>query len=413
MELFAIAWRNVFRNPRRSLLNILAVAIGIMVILNMQAWIRGFSQTVYETQMDLDTAHVQVLPQGYEEEKKRSPLDLRIKDWTAVKDKLQGMKGLKAVGARIDTTGNFSDGVTSMPVMVRGVDPAGEEKLTILKESLTQGHYFQNDNDFIVGKGLADKLGLQVGQQVFLTALDQYGVRNLVDGKVGAIFASGYGLFDDSLVFITLKKAQDTLALEPTAATRVVLRFDNSGDSAAQAQRVRQTLGQAGFTGLETYEWKEFAQTVVSSIESRMRIMTFMLGILLLLVVIGILNSMSMAVQERYREIGTLRAIGMNRRLLVRLFLAEGFWIGLLGGLAGIVLGGGIGLIFYFNGLDPRGFLPKDLPIPFTTVMRPFFLPTDFVTVVALSSALAVLGSWLPARRAGKMSVRDALDSHG
>jgi len=160
------------------------------------------------------------------------------------------------------------------------------------------------------------------------------------------------------------------------------------------------------------YPWKEFAKTLVDTLESRIRIMTFMMFILIVLVTVGILNSMSMAVQERFREIGTLRAIGMNRKMLRRLFLAEGFALGLAGGLTGMVAALGLAWLGLTYGIDARGFLPPDIPIPMTSVMRPAYPLFDFPLAALAAAMIAVVGSILPARRAGKMIIRDALGSH-
>jgi putative ABC transport system permease protein len=415
MELWTIALRNVFRNPRRTALNILAVAIGVAVILSMKGWIGGFAQTAYETQMDLDTAQVQVLNQGYQDERQRLPLDLLVTDWKAVQKALVGQPGVTAVGARLDFSAQITNGTTGIQVMVRGVDPDAEAQLTTLKANVKDGTWFADENRVLIGSGLARKLGLKVGDQVFLTALDQYGVRNLVDAQVGGIFSLGYGLFDDSLVLTTLSKAQETLALAPGTATRVVVRFADKVNTAVETRLVDRILRDSGLVegqSLKVYEWKEFAQAVVSTIDTRIRLLSFMMAILVVLVVVGILNSMSMAVQERFREIGTLRAIGMNRRTLVQLFLAEGFTLGLMGGLAGAAVAGVGAILGTLYGLDISGVLPKDIPIPFTSVLRPLYTLTDFPLAVFGAALIAVAGSLVPARRAGQMVIRDTLGSH-
>jgi len=296
---------------------------------------------------------------------------------------------------------------------VRGVDPDGEAATNSLKTLLVGGTWFSDRNAVIIGSGLARKLNLKVGDQVFLTALDQYGVRNLVDGSVGAIFTSGYGVFDDGVVYTTLSKAQETLSLGPGDATRVVVKFRDAQQIDAGVTAVRSALKAHGVdAGLTVYPWKEFAQGLVNTLESRMRILTFMMLILIVLVTVGILNSMSMAVQERFREIGTLRAIGMNRRQLTRLFLFEGFSLGFAGGLAGIVAAGGLAWLGLAYGIDARNFLPRDVPVPLVSVMRPLYSWFDFPLAPLLAAVVATLGSILPARRAGKMVIRDVLGSH-
>lgn len=415
MELFAIALRNVFRNPRRTALNILAIGIGVMIILTMKGWVGGFGTAAYQTTIDLDTAHVQVIQKDYQDEARRLPLDLRIRDWPAVRDALSGLPGVAGIGARLDFAAGVSNGETSLNAVVRGVDPEGEAKTNTIASQIIEGSYFTGEDQVLLGSGLAKKLGLKAGDHMFLTAINQYGAKNFVDASVAGIFTSGYGVFDDGVVYLPLKKAQDTLALGPGDATRVVVRFDDLNNLDQNLKAVTQALEAKGLgaaAGLKAHSWKIFAKSLVDNLESRIRILSFMLGILVLLVAVGILNSMSMAVQERFREIGTLRAIGMNRRKLSRLFLIEGFSLGMAGGLAGLAGAAVLAWLGLTFGIDSRGFLPRDFPIPLVTVMRPLYSPLDFPLAALAAALVAVLGSFLPARRAGKMVIRDALGSH-
>jgi len=413
MNLFAIALRNVFRNPRRTIINLVAIALGVMISLSMKGWVGGLATVAYQTQIDLDTAHVQVLASGYQEEARRLPLDLRLKDWSASKEAVKNIPGVVGVGARLDFPAQISNGETSLQTTVRGVDPSGESKTNTIGSNLVEGAWFSGDDQVVVGSGMARKLNLKVGDQVFLTALDQFGVRNLVDASVGGIFTSGYGIFDDAVVYTSLKKAQDTLSLGPGDATRLVLKFDNGDNLERRVAEVKVALEKAGQgSGLAVYSWREFAKSLVDTIESRVKIMTTMLAILVLLVTIGILNSMSMAVQERFQEIGTLRAIGMNRRKLERMFLLEGFVLGLAGGLIGMLAAISLGVLGVTYGLDVRGYLPRDVPIPLVSVLRPLYVFSDFPLGALAAAFIATIGSILPARRAGKMLIRDVIGTH-
>ncbi len=413
MNLFAIALRNVFRNPRRTIINLVAIALGVMISLSMKGWVGGLATVAYQTQIDLDTAHVQVLAAGYQEEARRLPLDLRLKDWSASKEAVKNIPGVVGVGARLDFAAQISNGETSLQTTVRGVDPSGESKTNTIGSSLVEGAWLSGEDQVVVGSGMAGKLNLKVGDQVFLTALDQFGVRNLVDASVGGIFTSGYGIFDDAVVYTSLKKAQETLSLGPGDATRLVLKFDNGDNLERRVAEVKVALEKSGQgSGLAVYSWREFAKSLVDTIESRVKIMTTMLSILVLLVTIGILNSMSMAVQERFQEIGTLRAIGMNRRKLERMFLLEGFVLGLAGGLIGMLAAIGLGVLGVTYGLDVRGYLPRDVPIPLVSVLRPLYVFSDFPLGALAAAFIATIGSILPARRAGKMLIRDVIGTH-
>ena len=414
MDLITIALRNLFRNPRRTILNLVAIGLGVMIILTMKGWVGGLAATAYTAQIDLDTGHVQVLDAGYQDEARRLPLDLRLKNWQTVAETVKSLPGVMGVSARLDFAGQITNGETAFNVAFRGLDPSAPQ-VTTLPFAVKEGAWFPDANSVMVGSGLARKLNLHVGDQVFLTALDQYGVRNLVDGSVGGIFTSGFGIFDDGVVFVTLKKAQETLALAEGDATRLVIRFQDIDNLDARVAQVRQALaahGQGPETGLVAESWRTFAKSLVDTIESRIKIISAMLSILMLLVTIGILNSMSMAVQERFREIGTLRAIGMNRRTLERMFLTEGFMLGLTGGLAGLV---GAGLLAWLGlsfGVDARGFLPREVPIPLVSVMYPVYYLWDFPLFALAAAVVATLGALIPSRRAGRLIIRDALGSH-
>lgn len=413
METLSIALRNLFRNPRRTVLNVVAIAVGILIILTMKGWIGGLAQAAYTTQIDLDTAHVQVLHRGYQDEARRLPLDLRLRDWPAVAQALTTLPGATGVSARLDFGGQVTNGETAFNVSFRGVDPEGFARVSTLP-TVIRGSWFTDDSSVLLGAGLAQKLGVGPGDPVFVTALDQYGVRNFVEGRVSGVFTSGYGIFDDGVVFVTLKKAQETLALGPGDATRVVVKFASIDNLGARVDQVRDVVAGLGASAQElTVEpWRTFAQSLVGTIESRVAIISGLWSILILLVVIGILNSMSMAVQERFREIGTLRAIGMNRRSLQRMFLAEGFFLGLTGGLAGLVGAGILAILGLTFGIDVRGFIPRELPIPLVNVMYPVYSVWDFPLFALLAALLATLGSVIPARRAAKLVIRDALGSH-
>lgn len=418
MELVFIAFRNIFRNRRRTILNLVAITVGVLVILNMSAWVRGLAQSVYQSQMDLDTAQVQLLHPDYQAEKTRLPLDLGIEHSDQILQALGQLPGLVAVTPRIDTAGEFTNGVTGMYVMARGVDPAGEAKVTAIASQLSAGQWLSGPNDVVIGSGLAAKLELKVGSAFNFKPVDKYGKTNLTGGTVVGIFNSGFKQFDDRVVFLPITTVRSLLFVGDQFSTRLVAKFQNTVNTADETKTVAAALAALPEhlrAHLKTYEWREFAQTIVSSIESRIRILTFMLVILTLMVGIGILNSLSMSVQERYREIGTLRAIGMNRRKIGRMFLWEGAILGLTGAALGSVLGGLTITVFGLVGVDVGAFsnLTKDIPIPLIGILRPVTQPSDFLLVMGGASLISLLGAVLPARRAQKLEVREVLAENG
>jgi putative ABC transport system permease protein len=378
-------------------------------MINALGWFRGLTATVYDSVISIDTGHVQILNREYQAEKRRQPLDLMVKDYTDIMKKVGSVPGVTGVTARIDMAGELSNGVNTAMVMIRAVMPENESNVTNLKKSMIIGGYFSKSGSVVIGSGLAAKLNLTPDDFVFISCLDHYGVRNIVDAEVSGIFSFGYPAIDDNMIFMDMGMAMELLSLD-NAVTRIVVKLKPEADSLEKTKVVAGLLSDR--KDLAVYEWREFAQTIVVSIESRLQIILVVIGILFLLIIIGILNSMSMAVQERFREIGTMRAIGMKRRRLVFMFLAEGFWLGAIGSAAALTLSVFLMWFFTSHGIDVRQFMPKEIPIPFTALLTPRYLPQDIFMSFILGTLMAVAGSIIPARRAGKMIIQDALGSH-
>jgi len=188
-----------------------------------------------------------------------------------------------------------------------------------------------------------------------------------------------------------------------------VLRGSDPQASAALAKRVTAALAEPGGEGLSAYEWKTFSENLVSTVETRLALMSTVMSVLFALIAAGIFNTMAMNVQERYREIGTLRAIGIRRSTLRRLFLLEGLIVGAAGCLLAALPATLIGLFMANFGFDVSGIMPRDLPIPFGKALRASYVPKQALLAVGASLGAAVLGSIVPAFRASRLAITEAI----
>ncbi|MBL8966532.1 MAG: ABC transporter permease, partial [Spirochaetaceae bacterium] len=344
MDFIHIALRNIRRNGRRSKLTILTIVIGVTILMNFQGLLRGITATVYGRMMAMDTAQVQVEAEGYRADARRLPLDRVIEDPAALAEEFSRVPGVRAVSQRVDASFEITNGVEGTRAMARGVDQE-EVRVTELGEKLVEGRLFgPGEGGLVIGKGLADKLGLKLGDEAFFTAMDRRSVRNLGAAPVVGIFKYDYPLFDDLVVFLDIAQARSFLDLGD-AATRLVIRGDAPTESAELTRGIAAALDrrrEASATAaagedsappqaLAAYEWKVFAENLVSTIDTRLRLLFSILGVLFCLIIAGIFNTMAMNVQERHREIGTLRALGLRRSGLRRIFLTEGLLLGLAG----------------------------------------------------------------------------------
>lgn len=404
VEIIKVAFRNIVRNERRSKLTIITIVIGVTILMNMQGLLRGLTSTVYGRMMAMDTGQVQVEAEGYRADARRLPLDRVIEDSGALASELAALPGVKAVSERIDASFELTNGRDGVRVMARGIGQS-ETQVTELGAKLVEGRLFApGEAGLVIGKGLADKLGLRVGDSAYFTAMDRHSVRNLGSAPVIGIFNYDYPLFDDQMAFLDIDQARAFLDLGPVA-TRIVVRGARPDDSAALTREVADALP----SGLVAYEWKVFAENLVSTIETRLKLLFTILSVLFCLIIAGIFNTMAMSVQERYREIGTLRAIGIRKRGLERIFLAEGLIMGFAGCLVAAIPSTAIGLWLGVWGIDLSGIFPRDIPIPFGTALHAAYSFADALRALAAGLGAAALGALVPAHTAARLPITEAL----
>ncbi len=408
METIRIAARSIVRNRRRSMLTILSIVIGTTVLMNMQGLLRGLTSVSYSHMMDIDTAQAQIEVRGYRADARRLPLDFTIREPEKLIDALHHEAGVAAISARVDASFEVTNGERGIRVMARGIS-AAEADVTSVRRALVQGSFLEpGQPGLLIGSGLAQKLGLKIGDPVFYTALDKKSARNLGAAKIVGIFSFGYPLMDDMTVYIDIDQARTFLGLGDEA-TRLVIRGDNPWDSARLARTISASLARSGRVDLVAYEWKTFAEILVSTIETRLVLLGAVLSALYALIIAGIFNSMAMNVQERYREIGTLRAIGMRRRKLEKLFLVEGLLLGLAGCIVAALPSTVFGLLLGGIGLDVSWLLPRDVPIPFGSRLYAVYSVADALKAIAAAMGAALVGSLVPSFRAARLPIVDAL----
>lgn len=408
MELIAIALRNVFRNKRRSILNIIALSLATSLMVLGLGWVEGYHTYVYRAMQNFESGEVQLIPEGYLDEGRRLPLDINLSGYTGLQRKLKAIPGIREATGRIDFALRLSNRVESIYLVGRAIDPASEANTTVLADYIEEGSYLGNGNgDILIGKELATRMGADPGDTVYLVAQDRYGVENFTDIRVAGIFHYGFPPIDKNVVFLDLKSAMRLLDMEDRV-TRVVMRLDpplSPADGTA-------LLAAHELPG-EAHSWKTFAQATVSAVEADSNTFYVMLVILYLLIVLGLLNSMSMSVHERTREIGTLKAIGMKRRSVVLMLMAESGWLALIAALIAIILS--LPLIWYLGsiGIDISAQMPEEIPVPFGEQFYADFKGRHFLFSIAVASLSALIGTLRPAKKAARLMVADAMRGGG
>ncbi len=412
-RMIPVAWRNVFRHRRRSALVITALTVGIWIMVLGMGWVQGYHTYLYDAVIDYDTGHLQVHADGYLDEAGRYPLDLTLPSYGGLRTRIEAVDGVEAAAGRIDFSVEVSDGSRSLRAVGRAIDPDAERQVTVIDDRISRGTYFR-DGGVLIGAPMAERLEVGPGDVVFLTAVDRGGRRNVIDRQIDGTFRFGYPTLDERVVFADLASAQELLALGDEV-TRVVVAAEPGRDLERLAVRIESSVArwERHETEAEVRPWTRFAETTVQAVRMDTVSFTIVLGILFLLIFLGILNAMSMAVQERTAEIATLRAIGMRQGAIVRLLFSEAALIGLLGAAAGIVWT--LPFVGWLEtvGVDIGSILPERLPIPFGERFHADFRLWHFLLAAGASSVVAALGSVLPARRAGNVNLASTLQGRG
>ena len=403
MDLVWMACRNVLRNRRRSILNIIALTVGLCIMILGLGWVNGYHTYIYGSLIRLETGHAQWLAEGYLAEERRLPVDLLLDDYEVTRASLEAHPWVQAASGRVDFPMKLVAPGQSLTLLARAVDPAGEAALSTVKDFVVQGSYLDAAPGLLIGQPLAEALGLAPGDTVFVSARDRHGVENLIDLTIIGVFHLGYPAMDRYLAFMDLDSASFLLDLDDQV-NRVVVRLMPGVDPRRFMTSPPALAGRG-----EWQPWQRFARTAVAAVEADSGGFIGMVVIMYLLIVLGILNSMSMSVHERTREIGTLRAIGIRRTILVRLFMLEAMWLALPSILAALIISVPGVYFLQFVGVDLAGYLPADLPVPFGERFRADFKAWHFMLGSGLTLLSALLGAWLPARRGSRIIVADAL----
>jgi len=344
--LVKLAWRNIWRNRRRTVITLAAIFLAVVLSTMMMSLKEGVYDSMIDTAVGDYMGYVKVNGNGFWEEKS---LDYAMEYPDSVKDILQNTKSVSGVIPRIESFGlAVSDEFTKGSLVV-GADPEIEEEFNHLSERVVDGEYFGPDDKLVlVGQGLADYLKVKPGDTLVLLGQGYHAASAAGKYPIAGIVKFGSPELSKQLIFLPLKEAQ-WLYNMPDLYTSLILQFKNPDLSKEAAVELQNKLS-------DTYEvlhWEEHNKELKDMIAAdRVEGWVFMF-ILYLVISFGIFSTVLMMLQERKHEFGVLIAVGMKRRLLASMVLIETVFISLLGALCGMI--GAFPITLYFN-LNPIEF---------------------------------------------------------
>lgn len=403
--LLILAWRNIWRNKKRSLIIISAIAVGLCCGLFASSTMFGMWDSMINTTIDRDLGHFQVHSKSYEDEKLVTDT---IADFQNVISKIKSYKFVSGVSSRTLIEGMASSASTSNGVRIVGIDPLNEKNVTSIHKQIVDGNYFEESwkNQIVIGEKLANNLGVKVRSKVVLGFQGIDGSIIFGAFRVTGIYRTESSVFDKSNVFVN---ENDLLKLlnSDKISNEIVVRLT----SVQVVDSVYLPIKDE-FKDLSVKDWSELAPELKFYYQSVVLQMNIFVGIILFALLFGITNTMLMSVLERVREFGVLMAVGMKRSRVFIMIILETISLTFLGAIVGVAVG--IILIEYFKrvGINLSAFTEGLSQWSLGSRLYTS-LPFDFYPPLVLMIFItAIVGAFYPALKAIKLKPADAIRTY-
>jgi putative ABC transport system permease protein len=403
-----MALRNLTRNTRRSVLSALAIVIALMMIVFAQGFIRGLLDQTADNTARLKTGHLRIASENYLRQERLLPLSDAIDAGPKMDSVFGGLSGVRARAERIRFGVLLDHADRNVPAMGVGIEPDAERDILRLQDAIAAGGYFSgNEDEVLLGKGLADKLAIGLGDTLVLITQTAWGSPTGANLVVRGIVESGVGQLDGTHFFITLAAAQRLLDLDGRAS-EVIVMLDDPRQAPALAGVLRERLAAAGYEDVAVRGMKS---DPIMAFMSLAEVIYFIIYLMILLVAsTAIINTMLMVVFERTREIGMMKALGMSERSILGVLVLESGFIGLGGSIAGVLLGATLVLVLAPHGIDFSGAMGGEAnPTMLAGLVHPQLTAAAVVVSFLLGLVLSLMVGLLASHRAGKLSPAEAL----
>lgn len=393
-----LAVRGLLRNRRRSLITLIAIAVGLAGLVFLWGYVGGINRQMIENITNYLTGQMQVHRQGYHDD---PALYLAFGEQDALMARLGADDRVAAVAPRIEGEALASGPDKTRGVRVVGVDPERELRVTTLARAMRDGEYLAADDPhgIVIGSRVAEILQVSVNDEVAL-------ITQAADGSIGAdrfrvrgIFASGIDLIDSAYVFLTLPAAQSLYVL-PGRVTTLAVRLTNLDRLPAVRAVISGELG----AGYEVLGWQQLMPALSDDVEFHNLLTYIILFVVFVVVTLGLANTVLMGVMERTHEFGVMLALGTVPAKIARVVLIESVLLGLAGVVLGNVLGVTVITWFGREGIDLSRYGQAMQMMPgLTGIVYPYADAAKLARLSALVFLTTVAAAVYPAWKAATL----------
>lgn len=400
--LVKIASRNIWRSKKRSLTIITAVSFGLWAGIFMTAFYNGVIEQRINTAISSELSHIQL---HHPEFRKDHEIKYFLPKGRTILQEISQDSLVKTASGRIIIQGMIASAAGSSGITINGVMPGDENLLTNLSGKIIRGNYFNpaKTNEIILSERVRKKLKLNLNKKAILTFQDTDGNLASAAFRIKAIYKTINAPYDDTNVFVKITDV-DSLGGIPNEINEIAVLLKASKSLEESQNKLKQK-----FPKTEIQNWKEIAPELGYTVSVGDKMMFIFMGIIMLALGFGIVNTMMMAVLERTREIGMLMALGMNKFKIFMMIVLETFFLILAGCPIGILLALVTIGITQRTGIDFSQYSDAYSSFGYSSVFYPSLSARQFGVMIILVVITAFISALFPARKALQLNPAESL----
>ena len=409
MKLGKMAWRNLWRRKRRTVITSVSIGFGVMLAVTFTGTGDYGYTNMINAGATMGLGHITIEPRDYNQ---TPSLDKRLRKAEQIREGVLAMPGVSDAIVRIMGQAMFASASKTVGGMFMGIYPDQESaERNLFLRSMVQGKLFTGakGRGVVVGSKMAEKLNLRMGKKLVYTTTDVNGEIVSEIARVVGIFKTGISEVDGAMVLLPINSVRTTLHYGAQDATLVAVIINDQ----RHAEKMRDKIAAAVGSPLrEVLSWQQ-TQPELAGIITMDRSGNYISQILIgLLIAAGILNTMLMSVLERTREFGVMMAVGMSPTALFKLVIVESFWLALIGIVVGIIITTPWYAYLYYVGLDFSGAIGEDYSaggVLIDPLVKIRLYKESVVAILTGVFALTLLSGIYPAWRAGRIPPVESL----
>ncbi|OGS69306.1 MAG: hypothetical protein A3F91_06220 [Flavobacteria bacterium RIFCSPLOWO2_12_FULL_35_11] len=401
--LLQISWRNIWRNKTRSFVVICSIIIGLWAGIFILAFAWGLYQNNIDDTVYRQLSHIQIHNPLFTKENESK---YTISNSDEILQKLQSNKNVASVSSRVITLGMISSPTNASGIKIFGINPLVEKTQIVLNENVRQGAYFETgkENEILIGEKLAKKLKIKLKSKVVLTFTNIDNEIITAAFRVGGLYRSKNISLDEVNVYVQKNELVNLLGLQDSESNEIAILLKNE-EQLDSMKIFSSSLVPKG----KVEDWKTLSPELGMVIESFNLYTYIITGIILLALTFGIVNTMLMSVLERFRELGMLMAIGLNKSKIFVMILLETLYLTLMGCPIGLLIGWLSVNFFEKHGINISMFSEGLAAYGFSSIIYTSLDNQKYMIVAIMYFITALLSAIYPAYKALQLNPSEAI----